>query len=189
MKTRVRLRRPVSVGLTALVVINLALIAANAAGLRINTTASMPEGIYRLRKYEAGPIARGTIVAVCPSAALIAGAAPRHYLGNGPCPGNVEPLLKHVAAVGGDEVDVSDRAVSVNGRPLPNSGRVARDCAGRPLARISAGRYAIAPSAVWLYAPVARSWDSRYFGPQPAAGIIGIASPVLIVGTGRACSS
>jgi type IV secretory pathway protease TraF len=42
---------------------------------------------------------------------------------------------------------------------------------------------------VWLYAPVPRSWDSRYFGPQRAADIIGTATPILIVGNGTACSS
>lgn len=188
MKLRARLSRPVALGLAVLVLANVALLAAYALGLRINTTASMPEGIYRLRPYRSGEIQRGTVVAICPDAAVLAIAAPRHYFEPGPCPGNVEPLLKHVAAVGGDAVDVSDRAVSVNGRPLPNSARLARDCAGRPLPRIPAGRYAIAPSSVWLYAPVARSWDSRYFGPQPAADIVGIATPVLIVGSGRACS-
>ena len=180
--------RPVLFGLAVLLLANVALIAAYGAGLRINTTASMPEGVYRLRAIRSGPIERGTIVAICPSPAVLAIAAPRHYFEQGPCPGDVEPLLKHVAAVAGDRVDVSDRGVRVNGEPLPNSGRLQRDCAGRPLKRIPAGRYAIAPNEVWLYAPVARSWDSRYFGPVPIAGIVGTATPVLIVGVGKACS-
>jgi conjugative transfer signal peptidase TraF len=188
MKRRPRLSWPVVVGLAALVLVNVALLGAYALGLRINTTASMPQGVYRLRPLASGPVALGTVVAICPSAKVLAVAAPRHYFEPGPCPGNVEPLLKHVAAVGGDRVDVSDRAIIVNGRPLPNSGRLARDCAGRSLPHAADGRYRIASDDVWLYAPVARSWDSRYFGPQPAADIVGTATPLLIVGTGKACA-
>ncbi|MGD0472462.1 MAG: conjugative transfer signal peptidase TraF [Candidatus Velthaea sp.] len=184
-----RLSRPATIALVTLLSVNLTLIAAYTAGLRINRTASMPEGLYRIVAYHAGPIARGTVVVVCPSANVLALAAPRHYLDPGPCPGNVEPLLKHVAAIAGDEVELSEGAVSVDGAALEQSGRLARDCAGRPLSRIPAGRYRIANGTVWLYAPVARSWDSRYFGPQPASGIVGIAQPVLIVGTGQACAS
>lgn len=176
-----RLQRRLAIVLAAFVLAGGALAAARAAGFRINTTASMPEGIYLLGAFSGGLPARGTVVAICPSADVRAVAAARHYFELGPCPGGVEPLLKHVAAISGDRVAVSDRGVSVNGRALPNSGRLSRDCAGRPLARIPAGRYVIAPNLVWLYAPVARSWDSRYFGPQPAAGIVGIAQPVLVV--------
>jgi conjugative transfer signal peptidase TraF len=188
-KGRSRLGRPVAYGLASLAALNLALIAAHAGGLRINTTASMPTGLYRLQRSETGAIARGTVVAICPSPKVVAIAAARHYFEPGQCPGNVEPLLKHIAGMGGDTVEVTDRAVSVNGRPLPYSARLARDCAGRPLQHVRPGRYVLAPGMVWLYAPVARSWDSRYFGPQRAADIIGLATPVLIVGSARACSA
>lgn len=181
-----QLRRRIALILTAFVLAGCALVAARAAGLRINATASMPEGVYRLSAYDRRTLARDTIVAICPSADVRAVAAARHYFEPGPCPGNVEPLLKHVAAVTGDHIEVTQRGVSVNGRLLPNSARLPRDCAGRPLARIPAGRYTIAPDSVWLYAPVARSWDSRYFGPQSAAAIVGIAKPLLIVGTPNA---
>lgn len=173
----------------ALLALNVGFVAAYAAGLRINATSSMPIGIYRVEPLASGMLRRGTVVAICPSSAIIAVAAPRGYFLAGPCPGNVEPLLKHVAAVSGDIVRVSDRGVAVNGRALPNSVRLSRDCAGRPLARIPAGRYQLGPGSVWLYAPVPHSWDSRYFGPQPATAIVGAATPVLIVGNGRACGA
>jgi conjugative transfer signal peptidase TraF len=182
-----RLDRPALFVIAGLVALNLAFVAAYAAGLRINSTASMPLGVYRVTSYRSGPIARDTLVAICPSAAMLAVARPRGYLGPGACPGNVEPLLKHVAAIGGDRVDVTEHAVSVNGRTLPRSGRLQRDCDGRPLPRIPAGQYTLTAGNIWLFAPVARSWDSRYFGPQAATHVIGIAKPVLIVGEGRAC--
>jgi conjugative transfer signal peptidase TraF len=147
MNGRARMRRGIALVLAAFVVAGGALATAG-AGFRVNTTASMPEGIYRLSPFAGGSPVRDTVVAICPSAAVRAVAAARHYFDPGPCPGDVEPLLKHVAAMGGDRVDVSDRGVSVNGRALPNSGRLLRDCAGRPLARIPAGRYVIAPAYV-----------------------------------------
>jgi conjugative transfer signal peptidase TraF len=184
-----RLDRSALFVLIGLVALNLTILAANAAGLRINTTASMPLGVYRVTPYHSGPITRDTLVTVCPSEAVLAVALPRRYLGPGACPGNVEPLLKHVAAIGGDRVDVSDHAVSVNGQALPRSGRLRNDCDGRPLPRIPAGRYALPAGNIWLYAPVARSWDSRYFGALAASHVIGIATPVLIVGEGQACKA
>ena len=45
--------------------------------------------------------------------------------------------------------------------------------------RIPAGRYSVAPNKVWLYGPNPRSWDSRYYGAQPVAGVLGTATPVL----------
>jgi conjugative transfer signal peptidase TraF len=175
--------------LAGLISLNLAILTATAAGLRINTTASMPLGVYRVTNYRSGPIQRDALVTVCPSEAILSVALPRKYLGPGACPGNVEPLLKHAAAVGGDRVDVSDRGISVNGRGLPRSGRLRNDCDGRPLPRIPAGRYTLAAGTIWLYAPVARSWDSRYFGPQATTRVIGIATPVFIVGEGQACKA
>jgi conjugative transfer signal peptidase TraF len=185
-----RLRRLALAGAALLIAAGLTFAVTRALGLWINATASMPEGIYRLTRFDGTPLARGTVVAICPSAAVLAVAIPRHYLEPGSCPGHVEPLLKHVAAVAGDRVDVAEHAISVNGTPLANSGRFARDCGGRPLPRIRAGRYTIAPHTVWVYAPVGRSWDSRYYGALPESGILGTAQPFLIFGLGNAdCTS
>lgn len=184
-----RLRRLALSGAALLIVAGLVVAATRALGLWINATASMPEGIYRLTPFDGTPLARGTVVAICPSAAVLAIAIPRHYLEPGSCPGHVEPLLKHIAAIAGDRIDVSERAISVNGTPLPSSGRFARDCGGRPLPRLPAGRYTVPPHRVWVYAPVGRSWDSRYYGALPDSGILGTARPFLIFGIGNAdCS-
>jgi conjugative transfer signal peptidase TraF len=173
-------RAALFLGILALV--NAGILIAQAAGLRVNTTASMPQGIYLIRPQGGQKPERGSLVVICPSANVLAVAIPREYLRSGPCPGNVEPLLKKVAAVPGDMVAVSDSGIVVNGRALPNSLRVARDCQGRSLPRIPEGRYTLAQGSLWLYAPVTRSYDSRYFGPQPSANVVGLATPVLIVG-------
>jgi conjugative transfer signal peptidase TraF len=176
---RERLRRALAVSAATLALGGGLFGAVRAAGLWYNSTPSMPEGIYRLNRSAVAPLERGTIIAICPSPAVLAVAVPRRYLAPGPCPGNVVPLLKRVAAVGGDRVDVTERFVSVNGQKLPDSGRFERDAAGMPLPRIPAGRYSVAPNKVWLYGPNPRSWDSRYYGAQPVAGVLGTATPVL----------
>jgi len=179
---RERLRRALAVSAVTVALGGGVFGAVRAAGLWYNGTPSMPEGIYRLNRSPIAPLERGAIVAICPSPEVLAVAVPRHYLAPGPCPGNVVPLLKRVAAVGGDRVDVAERFVSVNGRMLADSGRFERDAAGMPLPRIPVGRYVVAPNKVWLYGPNPRSWDSRYYGAQPVAGVLGTATPVLIVG-------
>lgn len=160
---------------------------AHALGLRLNTTPSMPIGIYRVVLPGTAQLERGTIVAICPSERALAVAIPRGYLMPGHCAGNVEPLLKHVAAVTGDRVEVSDAGVVVNGSPLPDSVRLHSDCAGRSLPRIPAGQYVIPKGEVWLYAPVTRSWDSRYFGPTPASNVVGLATPILTFDRAAGC--
>lgn len=185
-----RIGRPALLTLAFLAAADLAIVLFQTAGLRVNATASMPLGLYRVEAYHGEPLARGALVTVCLAPGALTFARARNYLKPGPCPGEVEPLLKHVAALGGDRVDVSARGVTVNGRALPDSGRVAHDCAGRPLPHVRDGRYVLAPGTIWLYAPAPRSWDSRYFGAQPAVSIAGLAAPVLTVTPpARACAS
>lgn len=189
--TKPKLRRIGRAGalvLAVVVLIDAAMMGAHYSGLRVNTTPSMPMGLYRVRPAGSGKLERGTIVAICPSRAALAIAIPRGYLMPGHCPGNVEPLLKHVVAVAGDRVQVSDAGIIVNGDPLPNSIRLKKDCQGRALPRIPAGRYTIAKGDVWLYAPVKRSWDSRYFGPAPAANVVGLATPILTISREATCT-
>jgi conjugative transfer signal peptidase TraF len=188
MTPRSRIGHRVLLGLAVLALLDVMILAANVAGFRINKTASMPLGIYRLRPARAEPLARDLLVAICPSGDALRVGLARGYLRPGPCPGNVEPLLKRIAAVAGDAVSVTDSRVAIDGSALPNSGRVARDCQDRAVPRIPAGTYRILPGKIWLFAPVPRSWDSRYFGPQRAADVVGIATPVLIVGNGQPCA-
>ena len=56
-------------------------------------------------------------------------------------------------------------------RPRP------RDGAGRPLIPWPGGIVRV--GQIFLYSPFAGSYDSRYFGPVPVAGILGLARPLL----------
>lgn len=158
-----------------------ALATGEAAGLRINATASMPRGLWRVVSRR--PIERGEIVTLCPSDdAAIREAARRGYIAAGFCPGGYEPLVKPVAAVAGDVVTVTRQAIAVDGRRLANTGQLLRDEAGRALHPIPAGSYRVAAGTVWLlsgYDP--RSFDSRYFGPAPVANVTGVARPLWVL--------
>lgn len=178
------MRRPrhvVALVVGVLGVTSLGTAAAYAMGYRVNTTSSVPIGVYRI---EGVPEGRGQIVAYCPpDTATFRMARDRGFVPGGmACPGGYRPLFKPIAAVAGDVVAIGADGISVNGAGLPNTRSRARDSEGRPLPRVGAGRYRVAPGEVWLvssYSP--RSFDGRYFGAVPASGIIGVARPILTV--------
>jgi conjugative transfer signal peptidase TraF len=137
--------------------------------LTCNWSPSMQTGCYR--RAEVGRLAYGDPVFACLPPRALDVAIARGYLGTpGPCRGH-EEVLKAVVGVPGDVVDVSDRRVLVDGRLLPNSHRIAKDGDGRSAILLPPGRYRLRPGEYWLQTPVARSWDSRYFGPFPIAAI------------------
>ncbi|NRP75603.1 hypothetical protein ILFOPFJJ_06526 [Ensifer psoraleae] len=143
---------------------------------RINLTPSEPLGLWRFVKLDRSA-AVGDLVFICPpQAAAMREARLRGYLRSGLCPGGVAPLIKTVVAVAGQRVEVGAN-VNVDGRPVPSSGLAQRDGRDRPMTRFAGG--IVPPDYVFLHSPFAGSYDSRYFGPVPAAGILGVAREVL----------
>ncbi|MGH7088415.1 MAG: S26 family signal peptidase, partial [Stellaceae bacterium] len=108
-------------------------LAARTTSLRVNTTDSMPRGLWHVSPFP-GRIRRGMTVTVClPKGAAARLALARNYVSPGPCASGTAPLLKPVAAVAGDVVHVSASGITVNSVPVPNSAALERDAAGRPL--------------------------------------------------------
>lgn len=174
------MRRRVYVGLAIMVgLVLMAGFGGGAAGLRINTTDSMPRGLWLM---EPAPphLKHGMIIIVCPPPGPAARLAlRRQYFRKGWCKSGSEPLLKPVVAVAGDVVRVTASGVSVDGVPVPRSDLLKRDSAGRKVTPVAPGTYRVRPGEVWLVSSYnARSFDSRYFGAVPAAGVQGIARPV-----------
>jgi conjugative transfer signal peptidase TraF len=168
--------------MSAGVALMLGIALAGVAGLRVNATASMPRGIWRVEA--PGPqVERGEIVSVClPESAAIREAARRGYIPVGACPGGYEPLVKPVAAIAGDLVSVTAHGIAVNGEPVADTAQLDEDSDGRPLRPIPAGVYSVPAGAVWLLSGHdPRSFDSRYFGAVPTANIQGIARPVWVI--------
>lgn len=167
--------------LAAGVVTMVTLAGAAAAGLRVNTTASMPLGLWHVRAGE--PIKRGAIVTICPHDSIdFREALRRGYIAHGECPGGYEPLVKPVAAVAGDLVTVTRQGIAVNGDVVANTTPLAADEAGRQLRQVAPGIYRVASDEVWLLSGHdQRSFDSRYFGPLPVANVRGVAHPLWVL--------
>lgn len=153
-----------------------AIAAAWLGGLRINLTPSERLGLWRIVELDRAA-AVGDLVFICPpQTPAMRDARARGYLRFGLCPGGVAPLIKTVIAVAGQRVDVG-ASVFVDGRPVASSTIAQGDGQGRPLTASTGG---IVPAGcIFLHSPFAGSFDSRYFGPIPAAGILGLAQPVL----------
>ena len=162
-------------------------VAYHSSGIVFNHTGSMPIGFYQVRRLTAGAppgrapreLARGALVMWCLPERLIGEARRRGYLGGGACQGGVEPILKTIAAVPGDTVVVDSSGLAVNGRRLPSSHAIARDSRGRPIRAMPPGRYVVGPAEAWVWSPYTPlSFDSRYYGALPFAGLVGFARPV-----------
>lgn len=154
---------------------------AQITGLRVNTTPSMPVGLWRVTAAP-GELQRGQIVTVCPpDTAGTREAAARGYLPAGSCPGNYEPLVKPVAAMPGDVVTVTSAGISVNDEPVHGTAQLVRDSAGREMRPFPAGVHQVGPGQVWLLSGHdPRSWDSRYFGAVPVENVQAVARPVWV---------
>jgi conjugative transfer signal peptidase TraF len=160
--------------------IMLAVVTVQRAAVRINFTGSVPIGIYALSPLPSDGVKRGMLVAACAPARAAALGLRRGYLEHGPCGDGTELLLKFVAAIAGDEVDITATGVTVNGCALPHSRPVSRDRIGRKLAAWRLRHRRLAKNQVWLYAADNRSWDSRYWGPASAVAIAAEAVPVVL---------
>jgi conjugative transfer signal peptidase TraF len=156
--------------------------AAGATGYRINTTPSVPVGVWRIGPV--GDLTRGAVVVICPpDSGTFRLARSRGYLPRGGCPGSYQPLFKPVAALPGDSVTVTAAGLAINGAPIADSRALSRDGAGRAMPAIAAGRYPVASGTLWLVSPGrSSSFDSRYFGPLSTARLQGIARPVWVWG-------
>ena len=154
-------------------------VACSVAGVRVNTTKSIPIGIYLT---SSSAIEKGAYVMFCPPPSdVFDDARQRRYIASGACPGGYGYLMKKVLAAPPDVVDVSDDGVRVNGELLPLSAPLQADQAGRPLVRYQASRYALGHSEVLLMSDVSpTSFDSRYFGPINLAQIKTVIVPVFV---------
>lgn len=172
-------RRRVILFLAGAAVVMSALAAtAFAGGYRLNLTPSEPLGLWRIDELQR-PVSVGDLVFLCPPAtAVFEEAWRRGYLRRGLCPGGVAPLIKTVAALPGQRVDITDH-VLIDGRPVPASSVWRTDGEGRGIHSHPGG--VVPPHHLFLHSPFASSYDSRYFGPVPDSGLLGLARQVLTI--------
>ena len=151
---------------------------AHQAGLRLNTTRSIPLGLYKMSH---DPIEKGAYVLFCPPERLEFDLAKeRGYIGAGFCPGGYGYMMKKVLATHHDVVSVTDEGVTINGTLLPASQPMEADSMGQPLPRFRITDHVLAPTEFLLMSDTnSRSFDARYFGPIPRDVIQSRIDPLL----------
>jgi conjugative transfer signal peptidase TraF len=170
-----------AVGLTAfrasLSLVGLALIA-GALGVRVNTSSSLPLGLYVRTRSESA-----TLIEFCPAEPFASLSRARGYRISGfACPDRAAPLLKPVVARPGDIVAVSADGLVVNGKQLPRTAPLTADAAGRSLTSWPTGIYQVQPGTVWVASTYSRgSYDSRYMGPIDIRRIRGRLRPLWLL--------
>ncbi|MUZ60589.1 conjugative transfer signal peptidase TraF [Agrobacterium vitis] len=145
-------------------------------GLRVNTTPSEPLGLWRIVPLTRAARSGETVFVCPPDNVTMREARQRGYLRPGLCPGGFGPLIKTVIAVAGQRVDVTDR-VAIDGLPIPRSRIIEKDAQGRSLRHDLSGM--VRAGEVYLHSDFISSWDSRYFGPVPVSGVLGLGQEVL----------
>lgn len=149
-----------------------------AAGARVNTTKSIPVGLYWT---SSAPVEKGAYVMFCPpQVGVFQDAKERGYIGGGFCSGGYGYMMKRVLAAKDDTVRVSDDGVRVNDELLAYSTPRKADAAGRPLPRFQAENYMLGNAELLLMSDVsATSFDGRYFGPVNRSQIQTVIRPVI----------
>ena len=150
----------------------------SALGLRVNTTRSIPIGLYWMTD---APVAKGEYVIFCPSqSALFDEAKERGYIGPGFCPGDYGFMMKRVAAVGGDRVASSEDGIIVNSELLLASVPLKTDKAGRMMPRHAFSDYTLGQSELLLMSDMSHtSFDGRYFGPLEVGQVRRVIRPII----------
>lgn len=150
--------------------------------LRVNTTPSMPEGIWQVLPVNVNKLRQGDVVLICPpKTQLFKMAYQRGYIGRGNCPSRLEPLLKRIIALPGDSVQISANGLSVNGQLIPNSHAIKCDAYGKPLPVLLQKTYHVLDNQIWVLANTnPASFDSRYWGSLSIFTIVGVAKPVAV---------
>lgn len=162
--------------LAPLVALALAIALGGLLGFRINLSASLPVGIYRVT--DESP-ASGSVVYACLPREVAEFARPRGYLGPGSCAGKARPIGKFVLAEAGDVVTITREEIRVNGVAVPESRTASEDSRGRPLPHYPWGDHRLGPDELWLFSPGHRNgYDSRYFGPVRTSDVISVLRPV-----------
>lgn len=143
-------------------------------GLVINTSESLPPGIYYRTTQEPK---RGDIVLVSPpDAPIFREALAKHILTSGASEAGTCPLIKIMAGVDGDYIEITPTCIRINGKELESSKRMAWQIQGQielPMMKRLDGE-------VLLYTPHPRSFDSRYFGPLKREYVLSTIQPLVL---------
>lgn len=153
--------------------------------LYLNESASMPKGVYQRVHKDLTRIQRGDLVRICLNEEQAFFAVQRSYLRvqwlpTG-CPQRLSPLVKSVAAVSGDVVEVTPAGVLVNQRLIPHSRLIAQDAQAR-LMPFPGHAWRLTEGELFLLATFSPySLDSRYYGAIKTSQVRDVVRPVFLL--------
>jgi conjugative transfer signal peptidase TraF len=148
------------------------------AGVRVNTTRSIPLGFYVTAN---DPVEKGAYVLFCPPISdWFDDARARGYIGAGFCPGGYGYMMKRVLAAKTDVIAINTEGVRVNGALLPLSKPLQKDKALLPLPNLYIRQLTLKADQFLLMSDVSgKSFDARYFGPITASHIQSVIRPIF----------
>jgi conjugative transfer signal peptidase TraF len=135
-----------------------------------NASASVPIGLYAV--HPVGTLQTGELLVVTPPEPLATFLDARRYLPRG------VPLLKHIAALPGQNVCRTGDTISIDG--IAVGAALDRDHLGRSLPAWQGCRVIVGGEVFLMNRQSVASLDGRYFGPLPTTTIVGRADPIWI---------
>lgn len=148
------------------------------AGLRINTSSSIPMGLYWMTKR---PMVAGEYVIFCPpNQPVFQDALSRGYINAGFCPGGYGHMMKKIVATTGDTVSNTSDGVWINGERLSYSKPLLADSNGRVLPVWRIWHEAVKKSELLLMTDQSSlSFDARYFGFMTESQMNSVIKPLI----------
>jgi len=148
-------------------------------GFRINTTDSIPFGLYRITNLKN---LKNSFVIFCPeNRPVFQLAKSRGYIDSGLCPSGYGYLMKKVVAISGDEISITDDGVFVNQRLIPFSKPLSSDGIERPMPQQHLYDYQLKEKEILTMTSQSRwSFDGRYYGPIHVGQIKGVITPIWV---------
>ena len=144
-------------------------------GYRVNLTPSYAYGLWKIEPLDR-EVRVGDLIFICPPGHVAELGLERGYLPRGLCPSGSGPLIKTVVALAGQSVEF-DGQVVIDGKPLSSSRVLEADVEGQTMPVFAGGT--VGEGALFLHSNFVGSYDSRYFGPIPAEGVLGLAREIL----------
>lgn len=150
------------------------------SGVRINTTKSIPIGIYLTTNKQ---LSIGDFVMFCPpDTDIFLAAKKRGYITSGFCSGDYGYMMKQVVGQTGDMVTITEKGVLLNDQLLPHSQLIESDLDGNALPKYKE-EYVISDGDVLLMSNISdTSFDGRYFGPISKNQILTVVNPLITFG-------
>lgn len=132
-------------------------------GFRLNTTDSIPRGMYQYTKTSK---LKNNYIIFCPEKSEpFKTALLRGYISPGLCVSGMGQMMKKVVATSGDIISITKEGVFVNNKLLPYSKPLSFDGAGQKLPKLRLTNYRLKPNELLTMTDQDKwSFDGRYYG-------------------------